>query len=76
MKTHWKIGRVPIEYKDFSLRINMYVQAEGIQATNEAYKINWGLEELPDNIESIPSYMDDAEITKIPSKPEDQTYSC
>ena len=71
-----ELGSVPIEYKDFSLRINMYVQAEGIQATNEAYKINWGLEELPDNIESIPSYMDDAEITKIPSKPEDQTYSC
>lgn len=70
-----ELGSIPVEYKDLSLRINMYIQAEGIQATNDAYKINWGLETLSDNIEKVPSYMEDAEITKIPSKPTDEVYA-
>lgn len=69
------LNSIPIEYKDLPIRINMYVQAEGIQATNDAYKINWGLETLSDSIEKVPSYMDDAEVTNIPSKPGDEVYA-
>lgn len=66
-----QLGTVPIEYKDLTIRVNYYIETEGIQATHQSYKINWGIDELPEQVEKVPSYNDDAELHYIPSYPDD-----
>lgn len=66
-----QLGTVPIEYKDLTIRVNFYIETEGIQATHQSYKINWDLENLPEQVEKVPSYNDDAELDYIPSFPDD-----
>lgn len=66
-----QLGTIPIEYKDLTIRVNYYIETEGIQATHQSYKINWGLDSLPEEVETVPSYNDDAELHYIPSYPDD-----
>lgn len=41
-------------YKNDKLRVNMLVKLESTQASNELYKINWGLDSLPPGVETMP----------------------
>lgn len=36
----------------YTLRINLLVQLESCQASNELYKLNWGIDSLPSGVES------------------------
>lgn len=66
-----QLGTIPIEYKDLAIRVNFYVEAEGIQATHQSYKINWNIDDIPEGVKDLPSYNDEAEVHSIPSYPND-----
>lgn len=40
-------------YKDETLRVDMLVKMESTQASNELYKLNWGIDHLPAGVEEM-----------------------